>query len=248
MTWVYGTNPVLDLLDAAPSTILEIRLQRSDRPSPLREKIEARAAAAGIRCERVDAASLRAAVGDAVHQGVIARTEAFRYADERSLLGGEGDRLLIVLDQVQDPRNLGAISRSALAFGAAGLVIPRHGSAEVTAASIKASAGAVLRLPVARVTNVTRFIEASREAGFWAFGAAAGTGVSAEAADWAPRSLIVVGAEGDGLRQGVRAACDRLVSIPVAGVESLNVSVAAGILAWEWRMRSSRLGAPRPGR
>lgn len=174
------------------------------------------------------------------HQGVLALVEPFRYADAYELAAAERP-LLAVLDRVTDPRNLGAVARSAEGAGATGVVVPAHGSAIVTPAVARASAGAVEHLPIAVVTNLARYLEEVKGADLWVYGAA---GDSAARPMWqtdlSGGLALVFGAEGKGLRPLVRRTCDALVSIPLAGeIESLNVSVAAAVLLYEARRQRS---------
>ena len=171
--------------------------------------------------------------GSPEHQGIACEVEPFKYGRAEDLI--ERDRALIVaLDQVQDPQNLGAICRSAECAGAAGVVIPERRSAAVSAAVCAASAGAVEHLPVARVRNLADFLGIARERGFWIFGAEAGASTRYTDASYAGRTVLVFGAEGSGLRPRVRAACDDLVALPLRGrIESLNVAVAAAVLLYE---------------
>lgn len=169
------------------------------------------------------------------HQGVLALVEPFAYADAYELAAAERP-LLAVLDRVTDPRNLGAVCRSAEGAGATGVVVPAHGSAVVTPAVARASAGAVEHLPVAVVTNLARYLEEVKGADLWVFGAAGEGGTSMWETDLSGGAAIVLGAEGKGLRPLVRRTCDALVSIPLLGrIESLNVSVAAAVLLYEAR-------------
>jgi len=170
------------------------------------------------------------------HQGVLALVEPYRYADAYELAAAERP-LLAVLDRVTDPRNLGAVCRSAEGAGATGVVVPAHGSAIVTPAVARASAGAVEHLPVAVVTNLARYLEEVKGADLWIYGAAGDEGTpSMWETDLSGGLALVFGAEGKGLRPLVRRTCDALVSIPLAGaVESLNVSVAAAVLLYEAR-------------
>jgi 23S rRNA (guanosine2251-2'-O)-methyltransferase len=169
------------------------------------------------------------------HQGVLALVAPFRYADAYELAAAERP-LLAVLDRVTDPRNLGAVCRSAEGAGATGVVVPAHGSAVVTPAVARASAGAVEHLPVAVVTNLARYLEEVKGADLWVFGAAGEGGTSMWETDLSGGAAIVLGAEGKGLRPLVRRTCDALVSIPLLGqIESLNVSVAAAVLLYEAR-------------
>jgi 23S rRNA (guanosine2251-2'-O)-methyltransferase len=168
------------------------------------------------------------------HQGVLALVEPFRYADAYELAAAERP-LLAVLDRVTDPRNLGAVARSAEGAGATGIVVPAHGSAVVTPAVVRSSAGAVEHLPIAVVTNLARYLGEVKGADLWVFGATGDAGAqSMWETDLSGGVALVFGAEGKGLRPLVRRTCDALVSIPLVGaVESLNVSVAAALLLYE---------------
>jgi 23S rRNA (guanosine2251-2'-O)-methyltransferase len=185
------------------------------------------------RAPETEPAELERLCGSPDHQGVVAEVEPYPYGDAAALLG-EADALLVALDQVQDPRNLGAVCRSAEVAGAAGVVIPARRSAAVTAATCKASAGAVEHLPVARVRNLADWLGAARESGFWIWGADADAPTVHTEADLRGPTVLVLGGEGKGLRPRVAAACDGLVSIPRAGrIGSLNVSAAAAVLLFE---------------
>ena len=170
--------------------------------------------------------------GSPEHQGLVAEVDPYPYADAADLLAPE-DALVVALDQVQDPQNLGAICRSAEAAGA-GIVIPERGGADVTPAVCRASAGAVEHLAIARVRNLADFLRDAKRAGAWIYGADA----AAEKPYWQPdyrgRAVVVLGSEGKGLRPRVRSACDELVSVPLRGrIASLNVSAAAAVLLYE---------------
>ncbi len=194
-----------------------------------------------ITAEEVGASELTRIAGSPDHQGVIAEVDPYPYADPRSLLEPE-DALVIALDQVQDPRNLGAICRSAEAAGAAGVVILERRAAAITPAACKASAGAVEHLAVARVGNLADWLGAAKQGGAWIYGAAAAAGKPYTEVDLTGRVVLVVGSEGQGLRRRVAAACDGLVSVPVGGaVASLNVAAAASVLLFEAvRQRGNR--------
>jgi 23S rRNA (guanosine2251-2'-O)-methyltransferase len=167
------------------------------------------------------------------HQGVLAWVEPYRYADAHELARVERP-LLICLDQVSDPHNLGAVARTAEATGATGIVVPAHGSARVTPAVARASAGAVEHVRVAVVTNLARYLSEVKGGDLWVVGAAGDAPRSMWDADLSGGLALVFGAEGKGLRPLVRRTCDELVSIPIEGtVESLNVSVAAAVLLYE---------------
>jgi 23S rRNA (guanosine2251-2'-O)-methyltransferase len=171
--------------------------------------------------------------GSPDHQGIVAEVDPYPYADPRALLD-RPDGLIVALDQVQDPRNLGAVCRSAEAAGAVGVVIPSRRSASVTAVACKASAGAVEHLPVARVPNLADWLAVAKEGGAWVYGAASGAPTPYASADLTGKVVLVVGSEGGGLRRRVAESCDLLISIPLRGrVESLNVSAAAAVLLFE---------------
>jgi 23S rRNA (guanosine2251-2'-O)-methyltransferase len=179
------------------------------------------------------ASELSRLAGSPDHQGVVAEVDPYPYADPESLLAGP-DALVVALDQVQDPHNLGAVCRSAEAVGAAGLVIPSRRSAAVTAAVSKASAGAVEHLPVARVPNLVDWLIRAKDSGAWIYGAEQGAPAPYTQADLSGKLVLVLGSEGRGLRRRVSATCDLLISIPVHGrVASLNVSAAAAVLLFE---------------
>ena len=226
---VYGRRAVRELI-RGPREVVE--LWATDRAlageSWLRE---ARGLRVQVKPERV----LTAAAGTREHQGVLARAEPYRYADGYELAGRPA-ALLVCLDRVSDPRNLGAVCRSAEAAGASGVVVPEHGSARVTPAVCKTSAGAVEHLPVAVVANLARYLTEVKGPALWVYAATAEAELSLWDADLSGGAAFVLGAEGRGLRPLVRRSCDEQVAIPLAGrVESLNVSVAAGLLLFEAR-------------
>jgi 23S rRNA (guanosine2251-2'-O)-methyltransferase len=189
----------------------------------------------------VDADEVERRCGSDAHQGVCAEVDPYPYADDAELLAAP-DPLIVALDEVTDPHNLGAVARTAEAVGATGLVIPERRSAEVTAAVCKASAGAVEHLPIAQVRNLADFLAAAKAASAWCYGAAAGAKTSYRQPDYSGGVVLVLGAEGKGLRPRVAAACDDLVSLPLRGrIESLNVSATAAVLLYE--ILQSRLDA-----
>ncbi len=176
----------------------------------------------------VDAPELERLCGSAAHQGVCAQAGPYPYAEASELLGADG--VVVALDRVQDPQNLGAICRTAECAGVRGVVVPERRAAEVTPAVCKASAGAVEHLAVARVGNLARFLEQAKGQGAWCYGAAA---TAAQPYSAGPRVVLVLGGEGAGLGRRVAACCDELVSIPLRGrLESLNVSAAAAVLVY----------------
>ena len=184
-----------------------------------------------IKAER----ELTERAGTRDHQGVLAFCDPYRYADAYEL-AGEPNPLLVCLDRVTDPHNLGAVCRSAEGAGATGVIVPVHGSARVTAAVCRSSAGAVEHVRLAVVQNLARFLTEVKGADLWVYGAAGEAGKSMWETDLTGGAAFVFGAEGRGLRPLVRRTCDELISIPLAGrVESLNVSVAAAVLLYEAR-------------
>jgi 23S rRNA (guanosine2251-2'-O)-methyltransferase len=187
------------------------------------------------RAPETPAEELERLCGSPEHQGIVAEVDPFPYADPTRLLDAE-DALVVALDQIQDPHNLGAVCRAAEVAGAAGVVIPERRSASVTAAACKASAGAVEHLPVARVRNLADWLAVTKERGAWIYGASAEAERPYTEVDWSGRAVLVLGSEGSGLRRRVAETCDELISIPVAGkVESLNASVAAAVILFEAR-------------
>jgi 23S rRNA (guanosine2251-2'-O)-methyltransferase len=231
---VYGRNAVREAL-RGPRAVRELwATERALSAEPwLRE-------ADGVRVQVKPERELTDALGNRDHQGVLARCEPYRYADAYELAASDRP-LLVCLDQVTDPHNLGAVVRSAEGAGATGVVIPAHGAARVTPAVSRASAGAVEHLRVAVVPNLARYLNDVKGPGLWVWGAAADGDVSLWDADFGDGGVaFVLGAEGKGLRPLVRRACDEIVSIPLLGqVGSLNVSVAAALLVYEARRRRS---------
>lgn len=190
-----------------------------------------------------NAEELTRLAGSPDHQGVVAEVDPYPYADPSALLRAP-DALVVALDQVQDPQNLGAICRSAEAAGAAGVVIPERRAAPVTAAAAKASAGAVEHLPIARVRNLADWLASARDADAWIYGADETAEASYETLDFSGRVVLVLGGEGAGIRPRVANSCDLMVRIPTVGtVGSLNVSAAAAVLLFT----ASRAGSAAPG-
>jgi 23S rRNA (guanosine2251-2'-O)-methyltransferase len=183
--------------------------------------------------------ALDRASNGAAHQGVVAFGAAQRYAALEQV--ADGARLLVLLDGVEDPHNLGAVVRTAHAAGAAAVLIPDRRAAGLTETVAKAAAGALEHLPVVRVGNVTRTLEELKARGFWIYGVEERADHLYSATEYALPSVFVLGGEGHGLHQLVKKHCDALVRIPMAGaISSLNVSVAAGIVLFEWRRRNPR--------
>jgi 23S rRNA (guanosine2251-2'-O)-methyltransferase len=229
---VFGLNPVRELLAAAPEAVRAICIKRGDLRRFAREIELARRVGAEIR-EVDDPTLARAAGADARHQGIVALTRPYAYAPLDDVLAMRPDPLLVI-DGVTDPRNLGAILRSAEGAGAGALVIARDRTAPITPAAIKASAGAWAHLKVARCGNVARFLADLKEAGYWIAALAPGSQTSLYEVDTSRRLAIVIGSEGEGVRSLVKKTADFVVSIPMRGrVASLNVSVATAVALFE---------------
>ena len=238
---VEGRNAVEEALRAgrAPERIL---MAEGAKPHPELESIAALAQAAGIKVERVARYELDRLSERGAHQGVIAYVEPYRYASLDDILAraGDGASLIVVLDHVMDPGNLGAAVRSAAAAGADGLIVADRRSAPMSAVALKAAAGGADRIPVARVTNLSRALEKLKDAGYWVAGAAGEIGESMWRAPLEGRLVLVLGSEGSGLSRLVAEHCDLLVTIPMAsGMQSLNVAQALTVLSYEWLRRSS---------
>jgi 23S rRNA (guanosine2251-2'-O)-methyltransferase len=228
---IYGRNPVREALRGRRAVHAVWATPKAARLDWLE----------GVDVAVVDEAELEARSGSPEHQGVAAEVAPYPYADARELLA-EPDPLLVALDQVTDPHNLGAVCRTAEVAGASGVVIPERRSAEVTPAVCKASAGAVEHLRVARVRNLADFLAEAKEAGCWCYGASAEASTPYDRPDYRGGVVLVLGAEGRGLRPRVAAACDDLVVLPVRGrIDSLNVSAAAAALLYGILQRKARL-------
>jgi 23S rRNA (guanosine2251-2'-O)-methyltransferase len=233
---VYGRNPVLALLRSGGRRADEIAVLAGGR-GPLGEVV-ALARRAGVKVSFRTREQLTAMAGSPEHQGVVARVTSAEYVDLDDLLAEPVDLgqppFYLVLDQVQDPRNLGAILRTAEAFGVHGVIIPKHHAVGLTDAAARTAMGALERVPVARTTNLVAALERIKETGTWVYGAAARGGIQPWAADLRGPVCLVMGSEGEGLRPLVARACDVTLAIPMAGdAESLNVAAAAAILCYE---------------
>ena len=220
---VYGRNPVREAL-RGPRAVKRVWATKNAAREPWLP-----AGVAVATSEEIE----RLCASDG-HQGICAEVAPFRYADADALLRSRPEPLLVALDQIQDPQNLGSICRSAECAGFDGVVIPERRSAEVTPAVCKASAGAVEHLPVARVRNLADFLADAKAAGVWCYGADAGGTVPFDQVQWGGGGVVIVlGSEGRGLRPRVAGACDALVSLPIRGrIESLSVGAAAAVLLY----------------
>jgi 23S rRNA (guanosine2251-2'-O)-methyltransferase len=229
---VYGRNAVREAL-RGPRGVLELwATERALTAEPWLRETD------GVRVNVKPERALTEAVGTRDHQGVLARCAPYRYADAYELAATDR-ALLVCLDQVTDPHNLGAVCRSAEGAGATGVVLPAHGSVRVTPTVCRVAAGAVEHLPVAVVPNLARYLNDVKGPQLWVWGAAADGEVGLWDADFGDAGVaFVLGAEGRGLRPLVRRSCDEIVAIPLLGkVGSLNVSVAAALLVYEARRR-----------
>jgi 23S rRNA (guanosine2251-2'-O)-methyltransferase len=225
---IYGIRPVIEALRSRRRELFEVLDAAGNR-----EVAEA-AAASGLSVRKAPRARIEDLARGGAHQGVVARVGPYPYSDLDEILTVP-DPLAVLLDGVTDPRNLGAVLRAADGAGASGVVIPKDRAVGVTAAAVKASAGASEHVPVARETNLRRAIDRIKEAGLWVYAAEVG-GTTYTELDLTGPAALVLGSEGRGVRRLVREGCDGAVSIPMLGtVGSLNVSVAAAVLLYEAR-------------
>jgi 23S rRNA (guanosine2251-2'-O)-methyltransferase len=241
---VWGRNPVRALLRGDRRRADEIAVLAGAH-GPLAELVSL-ARQAGVKVSYRTREQLTAIAGTPEHQGVVARVAAAEYVDLEDLLALPGQRgeapFFLALDQVQDPRNLGALLRTADAFGVHGVIVPKHHAVGLTDAAAKTAMGAVEYVSVARQTNMVSALEKLKESGVWIYGAAPTAGTAPWAADLRGPICLVLGSEGEGLRPLVARTCDVLLSIPMAGrVSSLNVGAAGAALCYEVaRQRGSR--------
>lgn len=236
---IYGINPVTEALRAKRVTALRVSPRADDRLTVILRAAEQQ----GIPVRRADSHELDRFANGGVHQGVVADVQDARsYSVEDLVSGAAGVPLIVVLDQIEDPHNVGAILRTIDAAGGDGVVRQSRHAARLDGAAAKASAGAVSHVKVAEVVNIARAVDELKAVGVWAVGLAGDAPQPYDAVDLTVPTAIVVGAEGTGLRRLVRERCDWLVSIPMHGhVQSLNVSVATGIALFEaLRQRRSK--------
>ena len=229
---IFGINPVVEALRAGRVRAVRVALRGDKRV----EEIFALARQAGVRVERVDPEALERAARGGVHQGVVAELEPLRDYTISELVAAAAPEppLIVVLDGIEDPHNIGAVLRSVDAAGAHGVVRQARHAAPLDGVAMKASAGAAATVRVATVVNIARAVEELKEAGVWTVGLAGDAPERYDEVDLTVSTALVVGAEGTGLRRLVRERCDRLASIPMRGsVGSLNVSVAAGVALFE---------------
>jgi 23S rRNA (guanosine2251-2'-O)-methyltransferase len=244
---LFGRNPVLELLRTASRRVEEIAVISEGRGPALLELLSL-AKRRGVKISYRTRDQLTAMAGDAHHQGVVARVAEVGYVSLGDLLtipAGRGEApFLLVLDQVQDPRNLGAVLRTAEATGVHGVIVPKHHSAGLTGAAAKSAMGAADLVPVARESNLVHVLEVLKKEGIWTIGAVPSGGRPPWEMDLAGPLCLALGGEGEGLRPLVARTCDLLVSLPMRGrLGSLNVSAAAAVLCYEVvRQRGHREG------
>ena len=235
--WVAGINAVASALEHDLEHVREVLLEAGSK-NPRITEIEETARRRDVSVRRVPLQSLEGIAGGLRHQGAVARYEAAKATDEKELPGlveaAAGKALVLILDGVQDPHNLGACLRSAAAAGVTAVVIPKDKAASVNATVRKTSAGAADRIPVVSVTNLARTMRALQEMGVWLYGLDGEATASIHATDFTGNVGLVMGGEGEGMRRLTRETCDGLVRIPMPGeMESLNVSVATGVALFE---------------
>jgi 23S rRNA (guanosine2251-2'-O)-methyltransferase len=232
--YIYGINPVVEALRSESCRTTEVWLAKGRNLARLKEII-GMAEYKGVPIRQVERSKLDSLTVNAPHQGVVGFIDQFNYADLDGVLEkGEGAPLLLVLDGIEDPRNLGALIRTADACGVWGVIIPKDRSAGITPAVAKSSAGAVFHLPVVRVANIPTTLRQIKERGIWVVGAAAEAHTDLFQQDLTSPLAVVIGGEGRGIRPLIKRECDFLVSIPMKSkVNSLNASVAGSIILYE---------------
>lgn len=245
---VWGRNPVLALLRSGSRRAEEVAVLAGARGAI--SEVVALARRAGVKVSYRTRDQLTAIAGTTDHQGVVARVAAAEYVDLDDLLRLPARRgeipFFLALDQLQDPRNLGALLRTADAFGVHGVVLPRHHAVGLTEAAARTAMGAVEYVPVARVANLVSALETLKKSGIWVHGATVGMGVAPWAADLTGPSCLVLGSEGEGLRPLVARTCDVMLSVPMrGGVGSLNVAAAGAALCYEVARQRALKGAGR---
>ncbi len=247
MDLVYGINAVAEALKARGRSFEYVGVARERHDGRVQRVID-ECRRLGVAVRFMPRQDLDRLAGGSAHQGVVAVTSEKKYTDLDDILATKrGEHgLIVVLDGVEDPHNLGAIIRTAEAAGADGIVVPERRAAGVTPVVVKASAGAVENLPIAKVTNIARTLEQLKSRNFWIVGLDERGSQSYDAVDYRMDTALVLGAEGKGIHELVRKKCDFLVSIPMLGkVPSLNVSVAAGVVLYEIARQRRRADRPK---
>jgi len=243
MAILSGIHPVAEALRAKHP--LERILVAQGAGGPRMQEIIDMARRASVPVRFEPRGALDRLAGSSAHQGVVAMGAASKYADFGAVVSPQAasSQLVVVLDGVEDPHNLGAVIRTAHAAGAGAVIIPERRAAGVTDVVAKAAAGALEYLPITRVTNINRALEELKEKGYWIYGLDERGTESYDQAEYAAPTAFVLGGEGKGLHEQVRKHCDVLIRIPMAGkISSLNVSVAAGVVLFEWKRRAGGRG------
>jgi 23S rRNA (guanosine2251-2'-O)-methyltransferase len=245
-TLIWGIHPVLETLKTQPDLITEIITQERTCSGRLLEIMNL-ATSHGITISRPARLPSPAGPGPINHQGVLARLKPYPVCELTDLLESPAASAptLVALDSIQDPHNLGAIIRSAAGLGAAGVIIPKDRSAPLTGATVKVAAGALNRIRICRVINLADSLQQLKTAGYWIYGAEGTGGQNLYQTDLRGKICLVIGSEGKGLRPLIRKQCDFLLAIPLtAGIESLNASVAAGVMLFEIALKKKVAGGP----
>ncbi len=234
---IYGINPLWEAIKNNPLEISRITVT-SGRKGEQVLKILEEASRFSVPVVEVERAALDRLTGSGVHQGIAGTIRPYAYVDLEEKLQNAQEtitgQIVVILDSITDPQNLGAIIRTAHCFGASGVIIPQDRSASVTPTVVKASAGAAHHIPVTMVANLSRTIDTLKENGFWIYGTDAGAGLDLHSVAFTGKIALVMGSEGQGLRDLIRKKCDFLLSIPMVGnIGSLNVSVATGLVMHE---------------
>ncbi len=235
--YIYGVNPVLEALKIKNGVVEKLVISRSGKDQHTRNILEL-AKKKGVIVEFRDKAVVEKLAGNNSHQGIVGICREYRYSDIEDIInnrhGSFKHSLILIADGINDPRNLGSLIRTVHCLGANGVVIPVNRSAQVTAAAVKASAGAAHHTPVAMVVNLVSTIDYLKDRGFWIYGTDTDSGKPLNSLEYETDIAIVVGSEGEGMRHLVKKKCDFLMSIPMLGqIDSMNVSVAAGIILYE---------------
>lgn len=246
--WIAGRNPVMEALKSGRA-MHKLLIASGDREGSVLKIIQM-AKDQGIPIQEVDRKKLEQTVPGQNHQGVAAQVAAYEYADLETVLDANGDKavqIVVLLDGLEDPHNLGSILRSAHAAGVVAVVIPKRRSVGLTATVAKTSAGAIEHIPVCRVSNLSQTIEMLQKRGFWSAAADASGKASLYETDLRGKLALVVGSEGEGVGRLLRERCDHVLSIPMVGqMSSLNASVAAGVILYEV-LRQNTYGKKKPG-
>ena len=239
---IFGFHAVFARVSHNPDSVNEVYLDKKRKDLRIR-KLEKRLMESGVKIVRLDSVSLDQMLPNMAHQGVVASVELERKIKDLDeiILAEDKPQILVALDGVTDPRNLGAIMRSACAFGASAIVVPKDRSVGITDVVEKVASGAAGIMPLITVTNLSRSLRTLKESGFWIIGTDGEANESVRDFEFSSRTVLVFGAEGAGLRRLTRETCDYLVSIPIGDIiESLNVSVSAGICLFEASKSVSR--------